>query len=222
MWQRKASLAMRTGGDENGMDENGMDEEEDKDAEEVEAGVNPPILPPIIRGNLLHSFENAGDNNDEGEINSSHPTNDDDDRQGPSAAAAMPLSRARGGSEKGNAGDGANPRRSRAFSQPLKTPRKSSLGHREDGNNNNGFLFGQTMSYLVYQNRVKSEQRDCHNKIDNECREHECELCRKELTVQCKENRAQHQLMNVMMMAILNKNNEPKNNSTSNDSPMNN
>jgi hypothetical protein len=28
------------------MDENGMDEEEDKDAEEVEAKVNPPILPP--------------------------------------------------------------------------------------------------------------------------------------------------------------------------------
>jgi hypothetical protein len=28
------------------MDENGMDEEEDKDAKEIEAGVNPPILPP--------------------------------------------------------------------------------------------------------------------------------------------------------------------------------
>ncbi len=80
------------GGVENGMDENGMDEEEDKDAEEVEVGVNPPILPPIICGNLLHSFESAGDNNDEGEINSSHPTNDDDDCQGPSAAAAMPSS----------------------------------------------------------------------------------------------------------------------------------
>ena len=38
-----------------------MDEEEDEDAEEVEAGVNPPILPPIICGNLLHSFESAGD-----------------------------------------------------------------------------------------------------------------------------------------------------------------
>jgi hypothetical protein len=67
------------GGDENGMDENGIHEEEDKDAEEVEVGVNPPILPPIIHGNLLHSFESAGDNNDEGEINSSHRTNDDDD-----------------------------------------------------------------------------------------------------------------------------------------------
>jgi hypothetical protein len=74
------------------MDENGIDEEEDKDAEEVEARVNPPILPPIIFDNLLHSFQSAGDINDEGEINSSHPTNDDDDCQGLSAAAAMPSS----------------------------------------------------------------------------------------------------------------------------------
>ncbi len=54
------------GGVENGMDENGMDEEEGEDAEEVEVGVNPPSLPPIIHGNLLHSFESIRDNNDEG------------------------------------------------------------------------------------------------------------------------------------------------------------
>jgi hypothetical protein len=152
--------------------------------------VNPPILPPIIRGNLLHSFESAGDNNDEGENNSSHPTNDDDDCQGPSAAAAMPSSRARGGGEKRKAGDGANPRRSRAFSQPLKTPRKSSLGHSKDGNNNDSFLFLQMMSYMVYQNRVELEQRDCQNRIDAEPREREYELCCKESAVQCKENHA--------------------------------
>ncbi len=199
-----------------------MDEEEDKDAEEVEAGVNLSILPPIICGNLSHSFESTGDNNDEGEINSSHPTNDDDDCQGLSAAAAMPSSQACGGSEKRKVGDGANPRRSHAFSQPLKTPRKSSLGHSKDSKDNNGFLFGKMMSYMVYQNRVESEHRDCQNRIDAERREHEYELCCKELAVQRKENHAQRQLINVMMMAILNKNNEPKNNSTSNDSPVNN
>ncbi len=43
--------------DGGGGDENGMDEEEDKDAEEVEVGVNPPPLPPIICANLFHSFE---------------------------------------------------------------------------------------------------------------------------------------------------------------------
>ncbi len=175
MWQWKAFASM---------DETGMDEEEDKDAEEVEAEVNPPILPPIICGNLLHSFESTGDNNDEGEINSSHPTNDDDDRQGLSAAAAMLSSQACGGSEKRKAGDGANPRRSLAFSRPLKTLRKSLLGHSKDSKDTNSFLFGQMMSYMVYQNRVESEHRDCQNTIDAERREHEYELCCKELAVQ--------------------------------------
>ncbi len=78
------------------------------------------------------------------------------------------------------------------------------------------------MSFIVYQNRVESEQRDRQNRIDAEHREHEYELRCEELAVQYEENCAQHQLMNVMMMAILNKNNEPKNNRTSNDSLMNN
>jgi hypothetical protein len=99
-------------------------------------------------------------------------------------------------------------------------PRKSSLDNSEDGNDNDGFSFGQMMSYMVYQNRVKSEQRDHQNRIDTEHREREYELCRKELAVQCKENGAQHQVMNVMMMAMIHRNNEPKNNSTPNNSPM--
>ncbi len=115
-----------------------------------------------------------------------------------------------------------NPIRSRVFSQPLKTPRKSLPGHSKDGNDNDGFSFGQMMSYMMYQNRVESEQRDRQNRIDAERREPEYELHRMELAVQCEENCAQRQLMNIMMMAILNKNNKPKNNSTSNNSPMNN
>jgi hypothetical protein len=91
-----------------------MDEEEGKDAGEVEEGVNPPNLPPIIRGNLLHFFDSTRDNNDEEGINSSFLSNDDEDRPGPFAAAAMPSSRAHGGSEKWKAGDGANPRKSRS------------------------------------------------------------------------------------------------------------
>jgi hypothetical protein len=38
--------------EDGGGDENVMDEEEDKDAEEVEVGVNPLNLPPIIPGKL--------------------------------------------------------------------------------------------------------------------------------------------------------------------------
>ncbi len=118
----------------------------------------------------------------------------------------MPSSQARRGNEQRKAGDGADPRRSRAFSQPLKTPRKLLSGHSKDSNNNNNFSFGQMMSYMVYQNRVESEQRDCQNRIDAERREHEYELRCKELAVQHMENCAQHQLrMNVMMVAIFTK-----------------
>jgi hypothetical protein len=71
--------------------------------------VNPPNIPPIIPGNLLHSFDSAGDNHDEGGINSSFPSNDDEERRGLSAAAAMVSSRSRRGSEKRKSGDGADP-----------------------------------------------------------------------------------------------------------------
>ncbi len=57
----------------------------------------------------------------------------------------------------------------------------------------------------MYQDRVELEQRDRQNRIDTECREHVYELRREELAVQREENCAQHQLMNVMMMAILTK-----------------
>jgi hypothetical protein len=73
----------------------------------------------------------------------------------------------------------------------------------------------------MYQNRVELEQRDCQNRIDAEGREREFELHCEELAVQCKENCAQHQPINVMTMAIINRNNELKNNSTPNDGPMN-
>ncbi len=123
--------------EDKGGDENGMDEEEDEDAEEVEEGVNPLIVPPIIPGNLIHSFDSTGDNNDDGGINSSFPLNDDEDCRGLFDAAAIPSSRACGGSEKRKAGDGVNLKRSRAFSQTLKMPRKSSPGNSKDGNDNN-------------------------------------------------------------------------------------
>ena len=96
----------------------------------------------------------------------------------------MLSNQACGGGEKRKAGEGVNPRRSHTFSQPLKIPRKSLLGHSKDGNANDGFLFGQMMSYMVYQNRVESEQRDCQNRIDAECRECEYELRCKALAVQ--------------------------------------
>ncbi len=96
------------------------------------------------------------------------------------------------------------------------------MGNSKDGNDNNGFSFGSMMSYMVYQNRVEWEQRDHQNRIDAEHSEHEYELRREELAVQRKKSCAQGQLMNAMMMAIINRNNKPKNNSTPDNSSMNN
>jgi hypothetical protein len=135
----------------------------------------PPISLPSFAA-TYYILDSAGDNNDEGGINSSFPLNDDEDCRCLPAAPAMPSSWACGGSEKRKAGDRANPRRSRAFSQPLKTPRKLLSGNSNDSNDNDSFSFGQMMSYIVYQNRAESEQRDCWNRIDAEHREHEYEL----------------------------------------------
>jgi hypothetical protein len=196
-----------------GEDENGMDKE-DNEAEVVMEDVNPSTVPPNRSSNLLQSFDicnSAGEINGERGNNSSYLSNDDEEHQGQLddfAAAAMPSSQACGGGEKRKAGDGANPKKIHAFTQPLKTPRKSLLGNSKDGNNSNGFSFGNFMSYMMYQNRVKLEQRDRQNRIDAKCIEPEYELCREELAVQQEENPAQRQLMNVMMMAKLNKNNE--------------
>jgi hypothetical protein len=51
--------------------------------------VNPSTAPSNIPGNLLHSFDSAGDNNDEGGINSSFLLNDNEECQGPFNVDAM-------------------------------------------------------------------------------------------------------------------------------------
>ena len=90
--------------------------------------MNPSTIPPNISGSLLHSVDSAGDNNDEGGINSSFRSNDDEDCPGPFAAAAMPSSRARRGSEKRKAGDGANPKRSCAFFSAIENSKEVIIG----------------------------------------------------------------------------------------------
>ncbi len=151
--------------------------------------------------------------------------NDDEERRGQFdefATATLPSSRAHGEGEKRRAGDGDDTKKNHAFTQPLKTPGMSLLGNSKEGDNNEGFMSGNLMSYMMYQDRVENEQRDCQHRIDIERREHEYELCHEKLAVQPKENCAQRQLMNVMMMTIINKNNNLNNNSAPNHSPMDN
>ncbi len=58
----------------------------------------------------------------------------------------------------------------------------------------------------MYQNRAKLEQRESQSRIDAEQRDCEYQLHREEMAMAREDARAQRQLMNVMMMAMLNKN----------------
>ena len=107
------------------------------------------------------------------------------------AVGAAPLTFVRGGQKK-----------SRALTQPFKTPRKS----RDNNDEENGFSFQNMMSMMMYQNRAESEQRERQSRIDAEQRDWEYQLCREEMAIAREDARAQRQLMNVMMMAMLNKN----------------
>jgi len=89
-------------------------------------------------------------------------------------------------------GAGGAQKKSRALTQPFKTPRKS---RDNDDSEENGFSFQNMMSMMMYQNRAESEQREC-----------EYQLRREEMAIAREDARAQRQLMNVMMMAMLNRN----------------
>jgi hypothetical protein len=104
------------------------------------------------------------------------------------AVGAAPLTIGRGGQKK-----------SRALTQPFKTPRKS----RDNDDDENGFLFQNMMSMMMYQNRAELEQRERQSGIDAEQRYREYQLHREEMTIAREDARAQRQLMNVMMMAML-------------------
>jgi hypothetical protein len=107
------------------------------------------------------------------------------------AVGAAPLTIGRGGQKK-----------SRALTQPFKTPRKS----RDNDDEENGFSFQNMMSMMMYQNRAELEQRERQSRIDAEQRDREYQLHREEMAIAREDARAQRQLMNVMMMAMLNKN----------------
>ena len=55
----------------------------------------------------------------------------------------------------------------------------------------------------MFQNRMETEQREHQMKADKEDRDQEYQLCHEELVIQRKDNSAQRNMMNVMMMAML-------------------
>ncbi len=77
---------------------------------------------------------------------------------------------------------------------------------------------------MMHQNRIKLEQRDCQNKqrdhrhkIDAKQREGKYQLCHEEMVIARKDACVQRQLMNIIMMALLNKNGDDNATSPMND-----
>ena len=79
---------------------------------------------------------------------------------------------------------------------PLKSPRKKS---RESADSDNdGTPFENMMNYMMFQNRMETEQREHQMKADKEDRDREYQLRHEEMVIQRQreDNRAQHNMMN--------------------------
>ena len=101
---------------------------------------------------------------------------------------------------------GGGQKRGRALTQPFKTPRKSPNNNQDNDDEESGFTFQNMMGMMMMQNRHESEQREQQNRIDAEQRDWEYQLRREEMAIAREDARAQRQLMNVMLMAMLNRN----------------
>jgi len=62
------------------------------------------------------------------------------------------------------------------------------------------------MGMMMMQNRHESDQREQQNRIDAEQRDREYQLRREEMAIAREDARAQRQLMNMMLMAMMNRN----------------
>ncbi len=79
--------------------------------------------------------------------------------------------------------------------QPLRIPRKSPSSSSDDGSGGDGFTFGNMMQMMMVQNCMDQVNRD-----------REYQLCRDEMAMANDEAHEQRQMMNLMFMAMLNKN----------------
>jgi hypothetical protein len=144
------------------------------------------------------------------------------------ASARGGRKRKAGSDEPSKEGAGGG-QKSRALTQPFKTPRKS----RDNDDEGNGLSFQNMMSMMMYQSRVESEHRERQSKVEAEQRDREyqlrrdemaqgraeleqrerqskveAELRREEMAIAREDARAQRQVMNMMMMAMINRNAE--------------
>ena len=119
---------------------------------------------------------------------------------GDRSLSSSTLSSSQGNKRKEGGGGTKQTKKSRAFKKPLKNPRKTA---RESEDSDDDDSFRSMLNYMMFQNRVEAEQRERQAKTDKEDREREYQLRREELAMQREDNRAQRNMMNFMMMAML-------------------
>ena len=102
-------------------------------------------------------------------------------------------------------GGGAKQRKTNAFAQPLRIPRKSPSNASDDGEES-GWSFGNMMHMMMVQSRMDNERREQQYKNESKQREREYQLRQEELAIVHEEAREQRQLMNLLFMSMLNRN----------------
>jgi hypothetical protein len=76
----------------------------------------------------------------------------------------------------------------------------------DEGNGSNGYLIGNMMSKMMMQNRMDTKQRGQQYKNETEQREREVQLWHEEMAIMQEESLVQRQMMNLMLLAMLNRN----------------
>ncbi len=99
-------------------------------------------------------------------------------------------------------GGGGKQKKTKAFTQPLRIPRKSPSNTSDDGED--GYSFGNLMYMMMMQSRMDNERREQQFKSESEQREREYQLRQEEMAIAREEAREQRQLMNLMFMSMLN------------------
>ena len=94
----------------------------------------------------------------------------------------------------------------RALTKPLRIARKSPSNLSDTDGEGDGWSFGNMMHMMMMQGRLDNERRGQQNKNEADQREREYQLRREEMALAREEAREQRQMMNLMFMAMLNKN----------------
>ncbi len=125
------------------------------------------------------------------------------------ASASMSMQHSLSGAKRlsTQSSGGGRKKSSKGFTQPLWIPwRSSTLDKSGKGDGSDGYSFGNMMSMMMMQNRFDNKQRERQYQKELELREREFQLCWEEMAIACKEVHAQHQMVNIMLMTMLNKN----------------